>query len=97
MLVAGVGTMLGVGTVSYLGLAVYLLWLLCSGSLASWFAVRAPAGCSPAQSGQLSSGVPAQRRRGGRLGSPREVVSLCSSSDELRCAAACRAWDGSHR
>lgn len=40
MLVAGVGTMLGVGTLSYLALTVYLLWLLWSGSLASWLAVR---------------------------------------------------------
>ena len=44
MLVAGVGTMLGVGTLSYLALTVYLLWLLCSGSLASWLAVRAHRG-----------------------------------------------------
>ena len=41
MLVAGVGAMLGVATLSYLTLTVYLLWLLCSGSLASWLAVRA--------------------------------------------------------
>jgi Family of unknown function (DUF5941) len=41
MLVAGVGAMLGVATLSYLALTVYLLWLLCSGSLASWLAVRA--------------------------------------------------------
>jgi hypothetical protein len=44
MLVAGVGTMLGVGTLSYLALTVYLLWLLSSGSLASWLAVRAHRG-----------------------------------------------------
>ena len=44
MLVAGVGTMLGVGTLSYLALTVYLLWLLCSGSLASWLALRAHRG-----------------------------------------------------
>jgi hypothetical protein len=44
MLVAGVGTMLGVGTLCYLALTVYLLWLLCSGSLASWLAVRARRG-----------------------------------------------------
>src|SRR5450631_2736681 len=41
MLVAGVGAMLGVATLSYLALTVYLLWLLCSGSLASWLAARA--------------------------------------------------------
>lgn len=41
MLVAGVGAMLGVATVCYLALAVYLIWLLSSGSLASWLAVRA--------------------------------------------------------
>jgi hypothetical protein len=36
--------MLGVGTLSYLALTVYLLWLLSSGSLASWLAVRAHRG-----------------------------------------------------
>jgi hypothetical protein len=41
MLVAGVGAMLGVATLSYLALTVYLLWLLWSGSLASWMAARA--------------------------------------------------------
>jgi hypothetical protein len=41
MLVAGVGAMLGVATFCYLALAVYLIWLLSSGSLASWLAVRA--------------------------------------------------------
>jgi len=41
MLVAGVGAMLGVATLSYLALTVYLLWLLSSGSLASWLAARA--------------------------------------------------------
>jgi Family of unknown function (DUF5941) len=41
MLVAGVGVMLGVGPLSYLALTVYLLWLLGSGSLASWLVVRA--------------------------------------------------------
>jgi hypothetical protein len=41
MLVAGVGAMLGVATVCYLALAVYLIWLLSSGSLASWLAARA--------------------------------------------------------
>ena len=40
MLVAGVGAMLGVAPLSYLALTVYLLWLLCSGSLASWLAGR---------------------------------------------------------
>jgi hypothetical protein len=35
MLAAGVGAMLGVGTLTYLALSVYLLWLVCSGSLAS--------------------------------------------------------------
>ena len=40
MLAAGVGAMLGVATFSYLALTVYLLWLLCSGSLASWLAAR---------------------------------------------------------
>ncbi|HEY8042994.1 MAG TPA: DUF5941 domain-containing protein [Streptosporangiaceae bacterium] len=44
MLAAGVGTMLGVGTLSYLALTVYLLWLLGSGSLASWLAVRSRRG-----------------------------------------------------
>jgi len=41
MLAAGVGAMLGVGTLTYLALTVYLLWLVCSGSLASWLAIRA--------------------------------------------------------
>ncbi|MDX6333938.1 MAG: hypothetical protein QOG05_1278 [Streptosporangiaceae bacterium] len=41
MLAAGVGAMLGVATFSYLALTVYLLWLLGSGSLASWLAGRA--------------------------------------------------------
>jgi Family of unknown function (DUF5941) len=40
MLVAGVGAMLGVATFCYLALTVYLIWLLSSGSLASWLAVR---------------------------------------------------------
>ena len=40
MLVAGVGVMLSVGPLSYLALTVYLLWLLSTGSLASWLAVR---------------------------------------------------------
>ncbi|MGH3068280.1 MAG: DUF5941 domain-containing protein [Streptosporangiaceae bacterium] len=40
MLVAGVGAMLGVATFCYLALAVYLIWLLSSGSLASWLAAR---------------------------------------------------------
>ncbi|HEX9358946.1 MAG TPA: DUF5941 domain-containing protein [Streptosporangiaceae bacterium] len=40
MLVAGVGVMLSVGPLSYLALTVYLMWLLSSGSLASWLAVR---------------------------------------------------------
>ena len=40
MLVAGVGVMLSVGPLSYLALTVYLLWLLSSGSLASWLAAR---------------------------------------------------------
>jgi hypothetical protein len=41
MLVVGVGAMLGVATFCYLALAVYLIWLLSSGSLASWLAARA--------------------------------------------------------
>jgi hypothetical protein len=41
MLAAGVGAMLGVGTLTYLALTVYLLWLVWSGSLASWLAARA--------------------------------------------------------
>jgi hypothetical protein len=41
MLVAGVGAMLGVATVCYVALVVYLIWLLSSGSLASWLAARA--------------------------------------------------------
>ncbi len=41
MLAAGVGAMLGVGTLIYLALTVYLLWLVCSGSLASWLVTRA--------------------------------------------------------
>jgi hypothetical protein len=40
MLAAGVGAMLGVATLSYLALTVYLLWLLWSGSLGSWLAAR---------------------------------------------------------
>ena len=40
MLVAGVGAMLGVATFCYLALDVYLIWLLSSGSLASWLAAR---------------------------------------------------------
>ena len=72
MLVAGVGAMLGVATFCYLALAVYLIWLLSSGSLASWLAARVPsARCPAAQRGQQCPGVPPQRRRGGRLGSPR--------------------------
>ena len=38
MLVAGVAGMLGVATVCYLALVVYLIWLLSSGGLASWLA-----------------------------------------------------------
>jgi Family of unknown function (DUF5941) len=41
MLAAGVGAMLGVGPLTYLALTVYLLWLVSSGSLASWLATRA--------------------------------------------------------
>jgi hypothetical protein len=41
MLAAGVGAMLGVGPLTYLALTVYLLWLVSSGSLASWLAARA--------------------------------------------------------
>ena len=41
MLVAGVGAMLGGATFCYLALAVYLIWLLSSGALASWLATRA--------------------------------------------------------
>jgi hypothetical protein len=40
MLAAGSGAMLGVGTLTYLALTVYLLWLVCSGSLASWLVTR---------------------------------------------------------
>ena len=40
MLVAGLGAMLGVATFCYLALTVYLIWLLSSGSLASWLAAR---------------------------------------------------------
>ena len=40
MLAAGVGVMLSVGPLTYLALTVYLLWILSSGSLASWLAVR---------------------------------------------------------
>ncbi len=40
MLAAGVGAMLGVGTLTYLALTVYLLWLVCSGCLASWLVTR---------------------------------------------------------
>jgi len=40
MLAAGLGAMLGVGTLTYLALTVYLLWLVSSGSLASWLASR---------------------------------------------------------
>lgn len=56
MLVAGVGAMLGVATLSYLALTVYLLWLLCSGSLASWLAV--PAHPRGVQRPSLGSGAP---------------------------------------
>ena len=41
MLAAGVGAMLGVGPLTYVALTVYLLWLVSSGSLASWLAARA--------------------------------------------------------
>ena len=41
MLAAGLGAMLGVGPLTYLALTVYLLWLVSSGSLASWLAIRA--------------------------------------------------------
>ena len=41
MLAAGVGAMLGVGPLTYLALTVYLMWLVSSGSLASWLAIRA--------------------------------------------------------
>ncbi len=40
MLVAGVGAMLSVGPFIYLALTVYLMWLLGTGSLASWLAAR---------------------------------------------------------
>jgi hypothetical protein len=40
MLAAGVGAMLGVGTLTYLALCVYLLWLAWSGCLASWLVIR---------------------------------------------------------
>jgi hypothetical protein len=40
MLAAGAGAMLGVGPLTYLALTVYLLWLVSSGSLASWLATR---------------------------------------------------------
>lgn len=40
MLAAGLGAMLGVGTLTYLALTVYLLWPVSSGSLASWLASR---------------------------------------------------------
>jgi hypothetical protein len=33
--------MLGVGPLTYLALTVYLMWLVSSGSLASWLAIRA--------------------------------------------------------
>jgi hypothetical protein len=41
MLAAGLGAMLGVGPLTYLALTVYLMWLVSSGSLASWLAIRA--------------------------------------------------------
>jgi Family of unknown function (DUF5941) len=40
MLAAGVGAMLGVGTLTYLALCVYLLWFAWSGCLASWLVTR---------------------------------------------------------
>jgi len=40
MLAAGTGAMFGIATVSYLALAVYLGWLLGTGALSSWFALR---------------------------------------------------------
>jgi hypothetical protein len=60
MLVAGVGAMLGGATVCYLALAVYLIWLLSSGSLASWLAVRAHR--SGARRARLGSRGPGCRR-----------------------------------
>jgi hypothetical protein len=40
MLAAGAGAMFGIATFSYLALAAYLGWLLCTGAVASWFALR---------------------------------------------------------
>jgi hypothetical protein len=60
MLVAGVGAMLGVATVCYLALAVYLIWLLSSGSLASWLAARARR--TGVRRPSLGSGAPGCRR-----------------------------------
>jgi Family of unknown function (DUF5941) len=40
MLAAGAGAMFGIATFSYLALAAYLGWLLSTGALSSWFALR---------------------------------------------------------
>jgi Family of unknown function (DUF5941) len=40
MLAAGAGAIFGIATFSYLALAAYLGWLLCTGGLSSWFALR---------------------------------------------------------
>ena len=50
MLAAGAGAMFGIATFSYLALAAYLGWLLGTGALSSWFALRSgPA--APASAG----------------------------------------------
>jgi hypothetical protein len=48
MLAAGAGAMFGIATFSYLALAAYLGWLLCTGALSSWFALHS----GPASAGQ---------------------------------------------
>jgi Family of unknown function (DUF5941) len=54
MLAAGAGAMFGIATFSYLALATYLGWLLCTGALSSWFALH---------SGQASAGQPQASQR----------------------------------
>jgi len=49
MLAAGIGAVFGIATFSYLALAVYLGWLLSTGTLGSWFALRSRPVAGPAR------------------------------------------------
>jgi Family of unknown function (DUF5941) len=56
MLAAGAGAMFGIATFSYLALAAYLGWLLCTGTLSSWFALRNRGMAAPASAVQPRAG-----------------------------------------